>query len=176
MNSATTYARTPRRIRRALPVLAACLGVVALTGLAGCSNNSTARTVTVTHGPAPAPTFVDLETEGPSAGDLRIFSFDAESEGTVVHLDWIMTTIAVDSPEPDVETRMNSAVFSFGGSDDTLLLQGTGWYPGDAATFKVSATLDRAIVGGTGKYQGASGWVESTHNADGTWTHTFHIN
>lgn len=176
MNSATISSRTPRRIRRALPVLAACLGVVALAGIAGCSSNNTSRTVTVTHGPAPAPTFVDLGTKGPSAGDQRIFSFDGESESTVVHLDWIMTTIAVDSPEPEVETRLNSAVFSFGGSKDTLLLQGTGWYPGEAATFKVSATLDRAIVGGTGKYRGASGWVESTHNADDTWTHVFNIN
>jgi hypothetical protein len=174
MNPAQTTAHTQRRFRRALPVLAACFGAVALAGAAGCSNDTT-RTVTVTHGPAAAPTVVDLGTEGPSAGDQRIFHFDAQSNGTVVQLDWIMTTIAIDSPEPGVETRMNSAVFSFGGLADTLLLQGTGWYPGEAATFKVSATLDRAIVGGTGKYRGATGWVESTHNADGTWTHVFHL-
>jgi hypothetical protein len=92
----------------------------------------------------------------------------------VVATDWIMTTTAEDTPEKGVETRITSATFSFGGSD-TLLLQGVGLYPGEGATLKPATTLERAIVGGTGKYEGATGWVESTHNADDTWTHTFHI-
>ena len=75
--------------------------------------------------------------------------------------------------EAGVESRVTNAVFLFGGLDDSLLLEGTGWYPGEGATLEVSATLVRAIIGGTGMYAGASGYVESTRNADDTWTHVF---
>jgi len=173
MNPAPTTSRTLRRFGRPLVVAAAALGAVAVLTAAGRGNHP--RTVTVTHGPAATPTYVDLGTPGASTGDQRIFHFDAQSGRTVVHMDWIMTTTAVDSPEAGVETRITSAVFEFGGLDNTLLLQGVGWYPGASSTFAVSATLNRAIVGGTGKYRGATGWVESTHNADGSWTHVFHL-
>lgn len=174
MNPATTIARTRRRhLLRWFSVPAACLGVVAIVGAVGFGKHS--RTVTVTHGPVPAPVLVDLGVPGNSVGDQRIFRFDAQSRRTAVHMDWIMTTTALDTPETGVEARVTSAVFAFGGLDDTLLLQGTGLYPGKAATFQVSATLVRAIIGGTGKYRGAGGWVESTHNADDSWTHVFHL-
>jgi hypothetical protein len=31
------------------------------------------------------------------------------------------------------------------------------------------------IIGGTGRYEGATGHVESTRNPDDTWVHVFHI-
>jgi hypothetical protein len=94
---------------------------------------------------------------------------------TAVTMDWIMTTTATDSPEVGVESRVTTGVFLFGGLGDSLILQGTGWYPGQNATFEVSTTLVRAIVGGTGAHQGACGWVESTGRTDDTWRHIFHI-
>ena len=36
-------------------------------------------------------------------------------------------------------------------------------------------TVIRAVVGGTGRYAGASGWVKTVHHVDGTWTHEFHL-
>ncbi len=155
--------------------VALLLGVV---GLAGCGDDHDGGrrgddTVTVEHGPVPAPVLVDLGDEGPSVGDQRIFHFEGTSGDTAVTMDWIMTTTAVDSPEVGVESRVTNAVFLFGGLDDSLLLEGTGWYPGEGATLEVSATLVRAIIGGTGMYAGASGYVESTRNADDTWTHVF---
>ena len=36
-------------------------------------------------------------------------------------------------------------------------------------------TLERAIIGGTGKYAGANGTVFSTHLADGSWEHVFKV-
>jgi len=150
------------------------LAFAASAALAGCSDSS-AATVVVTHPAVPKPTYVDNGDEGPSVGDVRLWNFPATGPGGIaVTTDWIMTTTGEDVPEKGVEMRITSAVFSFGGSD-TLLLQGVGLYPGEGATLKPATSLERAIVGGTGKYEGATGWVESTHNADDTWTHTFHI-
>ena len=161
-------------MRTRLIAAVSALAFAASVSVVSCSGGS-GTTVVVNHPAVPKPTYIDNGDEGPSAGDVRLFSFPATGPGdVVVATDWIMTTTAEDTPEKGVETRITSATFSFGGSD-TLLLQGVGLYPGEGATLKPATTLERAIVGGTGKYEGATGWVESTHNADDTWTHTFHI-
>jgi hypothetical protein len=142
-------------------------------GLVGCSSDG-GSTVVVSHGPVPAPTYVDNGDEGPSPGDERIWHFPGTADGKEVTTDWVMTTTALDAPEKGVETRVTLGVFSFG-NGDTLLLEGVGLYPGEGAVLKPSTTLERAIVGGTGKYAGATGSVVSEHLADDTWTHTFRI-
>jgi len=153
--------------------LAVALSGAAVLLLSACGGDD--RTVTVEHGPVPPPAYVDLGEQGPSAGDQRVFHFQGTSGDVAVTMDWIMTTTATDSPEQGVESRITTGVFLFGGLGDSLILEGTGWYPGTDATFEVSTTLVRAIVGGTGDYEGASGWVESTRRPDDTWTHVFHI-
>ena len=73
-----------------------------------------------------------------------------------------------------IESRVTLGVFSFNGEDgDQVLLQGVGLYPASDSTFKPDSSLVRAIIGGTGKFRGASGDVLSTHLADGTWRHEF---
>ena len=62
-----------------------------------------------------------------------------------------------------------------GTTGDQLILEGVALYPGEGATLKVSSSTIRSIIGGSGKYAGASGWVESIHHDDGTWEHLFHI-
>ncbi|CAN5536184.1 hypothetical protein BH10ACT2_BH10ACT2_14490 [soil metagenome] len=162
--------------------LTTCLAVGLLASLAACSNDSAdtttskAYTVTVTHPEVEAPTVIDLGDEGPSVGDVRLFHFDATADdGSVVSTDWVMTTTAVDTPEPGVQVRMVTGVFSFGNDGDQLILEGVALYPGESATLKVSSTTIRSLIGGSGKYEGASGWVESIHHDDGTWEHIFHI-
>lgn len=151
----------------------AVLSLVVAFGAAACSSDS-GSTVVVSHGPVPKPTYVDLGDEGASPGDERVWNFSGTSDGKDVVLDFVMTTTAIDTPEKGVETRVTLGVFSFGGSD-TLLLQGVGLYPGEGATLKPSATLERAIIGGTGRFAGATGSVVSEHLPDDTWTHTFRI-
>jgi hypothetical protein len=166
-----------KKLHLRLTALLICTGLA----LAACGSDNdsersdTDRVVTVEHGPVPTPVYVDLGDDGQSVGDQRIFHFDATSNGVTVPMDWIMTTTAVDTPEPGVETRVASAVFQLDGLDSTLLLEGTGWYPSDGSTFVSSSSLIRAITGCTGEYAGASGWVDSTRNADDTWTHVFYI-
>lgn len=153
------------------------VGIIA--SLAACSNNDSndsGRTVTVSHPEVQPPTYLDLGDEGPSVGDVRLFHFDGTADdGSVVTTDWTMTTTAVDSPEVGVQVRLVTGVFSFGTDGDQLILQGVALYPGEGATLKVSSSTIRSIIGGSGEYAGASGWVESIHNDDGTWQHIFHI-
>ena len=132
-------------------------------------------TVTVTHGKTPDPTYIDLGPAGESVGDQRIWEFPGKTaEGGAVVMDWLMTTTGQPEGSADLENRVTSAVFSFGGSD-RIMVQGIGVYPKTGATVKVDATLERAIIGGTGKYAGARGTVMTTHLPDGTWQHAFTI-
>ncbi|MEI7617641.1 MAG: hypothetical protein WCK14_03395 [Actinomycetota bacterium] len=152
----------------------ALVAVVLVGSLAGCSSSGTV--VTVTHPEVPTPTVVDLGDPGTSVGDQRIWHFDGKTaDGKVVRTDWIMTTTGIDVTAKDVQARMMTAVFTFDTSADQLVLQGMGLYPGKGAVLKVSSSTIRTIAGGSGKYAGATGWVESVHLADGTWKHVFHI-
>jgi hypothetical protein len=158
----------------AAPVAVSVAVLLAGVGLAGCANDERAVTVVVRHGPVPAPTLVDLGTPGASVGDQRIFHFPGTTGGREVSTDWIMTTVAVDAPEKGVETRVATAVFSFGDTG-TLLLEGVGLYPGAGAVLEPAIELERAVIGGTGIYAGATGSVMSEHLADDTWVHTFTV-
>lgn len=131
--------------------------------------------VVVYHGPTAPPTYIDNGLPGESPGDQRIFHFDGETgDGSAVVMDWIMTTTGLDTAEGGAESRVTLGVFSFTGADtDQLMLEGVGLYPGSADTFVPDAELRRAIIGGTGRFRGASGEVLSTHLADGSWTHEF---
>jgi len=160
--------------------LTTCLAVGLLVSLAACSDDddskSSSRTVTVSHPEVQPPTLLDLGDEGPSVGDQRVFHLDGtDDDGNAVTVEFVMITTAVDSPEVGVQTRIATGVFSFGYDGDQLILEGAALYPGEGATLKVSSSTIRSIVGGSGKYAGASGWVESIHNDDGSWDHVFHI-
>lgn len=135
------------------------------------------ETLIVTHGKVPAPTLVDLGPTGASAGDQRIWHFSGMSQDNLtVMMDFIMTTTAQSSDPSGLDARMTDAVFSFGEeTGDTILVHGIGAYPSGGRTVQVSSTLERAIIGGTGKYAGARGTVLSTHRVDDTWQHEFKI-
>jgi hypothetical protein len=135
------------------------------------------RTITVTHPEVSKPTLIDLGTPGESVGDQRLWHFKAvTSDGIAVRTDWIMTTTGINTADKGVESRITTGVFTFGdGTDNQILLQGVAFYPGEGATLKLSSRTLRAVVGGTGKYAGARGWVESLHRPDGTWAHIFHL-
>lgn len=146
------------------------LALLATPALAG-------STVTVTHGKTPDPTYIDLGPEGDSAGDQRIWEFAGQTEaGEPVTMDWLMITTGQPETASGLENRLTSAVFSFGSqTSDRILVQGIGLYPKQGSTVKVDATLERAIIGGTGKYAGATGTVITTHLEDGTWRHVLNI-
>ncbi len=134
-------------------------------------------TLSITHGPTPAPTILDMGQEGDSVGDVRIWRFSAKSSNNKdVMMDWLMTTTGYAAHTTELESRVTLSVVSFDDKGkDTIQLQGVGLYPITGSTLKTEDTLERAVIGGTGKYVGASGAVTSTHLADGSWRHVFHL-
>lgn len=129
----------------------------------------------VSHAVTPAPAYLDQGDKGESVGDVRIWHFAGKTaEGAPVSMEWIMTTTGLGAAGEGVESRVTLGVFSFSGLDaDQILLQGVGLYPNGEGTFKPHSELTRAIIGGTGKYKGASGEVLSVHKDDGSWEHIF---
>lgn len=135
------------------------------------------QSVTVTHGPVPTPIFIDLGTPGDSVGDQRIWQFDGQTtDQQNVVMDWVMTTTGQASATSGMERRVSMAVFSIGQDPkDTILIQGLGLYPKAGSTLKSDVVLQRAVIGGTGKYAGAIGTVTSTHLPDNTWQHAISL-
>ncbi len=141
------------------------------------ADSTVVETVTVLHPATAAPTLIDLGPAGASVGDVRIFHFSGLTDtGEAVDTDWVMTTTALDSPAVGVETRVTTGFVHFGGhTDDQLLVEGVALYPGASATLKEITTIHRALIGGAGRYAGATGDVVSTHLPDGSWKHVFLI-
>lgn len=148
------------------------ISVLLVTGL------SIAETrIVVTHPEIGSPTYIDHGKSGQSIGDIRIWQFDAKvNDGSAVTTDWILTTTGVDV-DANSEYRMTSAVFSFGaGTKDQIVIQGIALYPSFKATLDQSVSTQRAITGGTGKFAGAGGWIESTHLPNGAgWEHRLYL-
>jgi len=167
------------------------------------NNNMNSNILVIYHGPTPRPLYVDSGPSGDSPGDQRIFHFSGETaDGDIVIMDWIMTTMTTTSVKTNATTttgglfggtdsRIVFGVFSFiiddercrwgGGSaaqhdvidHDQLLIQGVSMYPASHDTIANGRRLRRAIVGGTGRFNGATGEVLSTHLTDDSWTHEF---
>ena len=134
------------------------------------------ETLTVNHPAIPEPTYIDHGKPGESVGDVRIWQFTAKTnKGDVLTTDWIMTTTGiVDSKE--TQYRMTSATFAFGkGTTDQIVIQGIAEYASSKAALQNSVSTPRAIIGGTGKFANASGWMETKHLADGTWRHVLYL-
>ncbi|MGA0104475.1 MAG: hypothetical protein ACO3LH_12300 [Steroidobacteraceae bacterium] len=140
------------------------------------SSRAVMRDDLVVYHPATAPpTYLDHGAPGDSVGDVRIFHFTGTTgDGAPVVMDWIMTTTGLDSAELGVESRVTLGVFSFSGQDeDQILLEGVGLYPAADSTFVPNSLLVRPIIGGSGRFKGASGQVTSVHLEDGSWMHAF---
>jgi len=135
------------------------------------------QSLTISHGPVPTPTYIDLGAPGDSVGDQRIWQFDGQTnEQQNVVMDWVMTTTGQDNATSGMERRVTLAVFSIGKDvKNTILIQGVGLYPKAGSTLKSDAVLQRAVIGGTGKYAGAMGTVTSTHLSDNTWQHVISL-
>jgi hypothetical protein len=131
--------------------------------------------LTVLHDKTPNPTYIDLGAPGESVGDQRIWNFPGRTgDGLPVVMDWLMTTTVLAGSDVKLEGRAAMGIFTIGpDATDSLIIEGMGFYPPTGSTLKVSTKLERAIIGGTGKFSGARGSVISTHLDDGTWSHEF---
>jgi hypothetical protein len=150
---------------------------IVISFLAFLSLNAIAQsTLTITHGEIPKPTFLDHGEPGRSVGDIRIWNFDAKaSNGDAVNTNWIMTTTGINQSK-GIEQRIVNAAFYFNGStDNQILIQGVAEYRITKAALEESVTTRRAIIGGTGKYANAQGWMETKHLPNGNWQHVLNL-
>jgi hypothetical protein len=129
----------------------------------------------VTHA-ATDTSLVTAGSNGHRLGDMRVVSLAIrDAAGATGRLDSVLVTTAIDSPSPGDEVRIGQLVFTFADAADQIYVAGAAVYPAMGSTIKVASSVVRPILGGSGKYAGASGWCESEHLPDGSWRHTFHL-
>jgi hypothetical protein len=161
-----------RSIKIVSPILIALFALSA--SLVSACTGGAATIVTFTHG-AVTPTTIILGTDGSAVGAVRTFHAEAAADdGTSGTFDATMVTTSVDEAA-GLETRLTTIVFSVSDGADQVILSGSAVYPAAGSTIKTAATVIRPIIGGSGRWSGARGWAESTHEADGSWTHAFHL-
>ena len=152
------------------------LGVIA--GMSACSSDdgSSSGKVVVLElvSSPPATTFSDIGEPGPSVGDLYTFSASVTEGDTEVGRlvgTKVLVTLPGDAGLPDGVGRFqNQLTFIF--ADGTISV--TGWQPypldkndTEAVAFVQTSSIQRAIVGGTGIYAGASGVLTTSEDASG---------
>jgi hypothetical protein len=120
---------------------------------------------------------LDLGPPGNSPGDAYYFYAPLHSSlgGPVtgeVFGSKKLVKLAVQA-NPNSEKRVTLLFFTFRGGQDQIIAFGAGDYPPTAAEFEVDQPVARAILGGTGKYIGARGQLNSARNKDGSYTQGF---
>jgi hypothetical protein len=149
------------------------------TLMAACglrSTNSSTETLTL-YEDAPKMKLLDLGEPGNSPGDVYHFFAPLHSRpsGPVIGEVFGSKTLVKVATEsnPDVEKRATLLFFTFADRQDQIIALGVHDYSPTAAEFNAGKSVDRAILGGTGRYMGARGQLTSTRNADGTYTQVF---
>lgn len=139
--------------------------------------------VTLAHAAIPAQ-YVDNGLPGPSAGDLRTYWIALTKPGRDTPIGTMtgsLLTTVVDQPAPGMELRTANLVFSVATAAhpertrNQIVLGGVAAYPQQAPTIPTDTVTIRPVLGGTGKYAGATGWCRSIHYANGSWKHQFHL-
>lgn len=121
-------------------------------------------------------TNLDLDAPGFDAGDELLFEGaivdEAGNKGSLIG-----ETKIIEMPDSlnkfEGEDRISNIVFRFGG--DQLIVLGETVYPKDSMEMRNGVSQIRAVIGGTGKYIGASGEVKTTKSTAGTYEHEFRL-
>jgi hypothetical protein len=164
---------------RRVALLAVALAAVGVFAPASALTSST-KVITVAHGAVTTQNsqYVDLGAPGPSVGDIRTYYIpltDPKSGKSIGYLTGTLTTVAVEHPVAGMELRTSDLAFVIGKMSDQIVVGGVAAYEQSAPSVATKSVVTRPIVGGSGKYAGARGWVVSTHFANNTWTHVFHL-
>ncbi|MDT5281116.1 MAG: hypothetical protein QOJ20_2311 [Mycobacterium sp.] len=140
---------------------------------AACASVDTTSSLTV-YEDAPTLNPVDVGEHGNSPGDAHYFFADLRGrpDGDVTGKVYGTKTVVKppDTSNPDTEQRATLMFFVFGNAADQIVVAGVPDYPSNDPVFAADHPVVRAVIGGTGKYNGAGGQLTSTRNADGTYS------
>ena len=136
--------------------------------------------VRVAHGPVTASNsqYIDAAPAGPSVGDVRTYYLPLTRPGTsrkIGYLTGTLTTTATGRPRLGMELRTANLVFVLGRAANQLVVGGVAAYAQSAPVLAKKSVVTRPVIGGSGKYAGARGFCVTTHLANNTWTHVFHV-
>lgn len=120
-------------------------------------------------------TVLDTGVDGSTPGDERFFIIPATAPDGGL-MTGSLTVVAPQTPTAGQELRRSDLVFQFGAVEDQMVVGGVAVYEIADPTIGLGKVVTRPILGGSGRFKGATGWVETTHNEDGTWVHVFHYN
>lgn len=156
---------------------AGVLAAFVLVGSAGTANaahkdSEHAKKVVITHA-AVTPTLVT----GSGLGTVRTFSAPITVNGklnTGSYFAGTLTTIMLDTPT-NQDVRSSNLNFVVNSSANQLVVGGVAVYPADGSTLAVGSKATRPILGGSGKFAGATGWVVTTNLGANGWKHVFHL-
>lgn len=136
----------------------------------GCGDDGDSDTETIKLvGPGNDFTKIDNGKPGPSEGDVVVFDSVmtlADGGESVGHLFGTQTTVSLDD---QIETVQAS--FTYQLKDGTVSIGGLSQFnKGDTGLIQDQEFV-RPIIGGTGKYSGASGTDTTSLNTDGQYEH-----
>jgi len=140
---------------------------------AGCGSDDETLSVVATAKGQHLST-VDLGPKGKSGGDVYVFDgplLDSEEEESIGSVYGTQTSIAMDD---DSETVQAMITYDFR-NGDRITVGGVGEYPRGDRGLVENQEFERPILGGTGRYAGASGTVTSVRRSDDSYEHTFEI-
>jgi len=152
-------------------ILITFAAVAASLALAACGDDTEEHDLTFTTDAIEVEA-IDEGDSGSSRGDLRAFTQELHEEGSDEPVGRLDGTVAItdvtDLEGTEVEYRMGSIQYTL--DDGTIVA--TGNYiaePGEAVPYE--GGVERAIVGGTGDYEGASGVTTQTADGDSDWVY-----
>jgi hypothetical protein len=156
----------------------AVIAAAGILSVSGCADDDAKSSSTV-YEDAPTLKSVDVGKPGNSPGDGYYFFANLRDEagGPVTgHVYGTKTLVKPeDASKPGTEQRATMLFFVFDKSQNQIVVAGVPDYPPNAPEFAADQPVLRAVLGGTGKYNGASGQLTSTRNADGSYKQEFSL-
>jgi hypothetical protein len=158
------------------------LGAVIVTAgtlfVSACGGDDGKSSLTV-YEDVPTLNPADVGKPGSSPGDSYYFFANLRNQagGAVTgHVYGMKTLVKPEDPsKPGTEQRATLLFFVFDKSQDQLVVAGVPDYPSNAPEFAADQPVLRAVLGGTGKYNGAGGQLTSTRNGDGSYKQEFSL-
>lgn len=166
-------------LRFALTLLVAMATIFGMNQMASGSDRDGRfeKKITVLHGPTDATNSqsTDMGAPGHSVGDLLTVDIPFTAGRQSGRLVGSLLTVAVDRPAVGQDIRTSQLTFVFGNDANQIVVGGQAVYEISQPTLSIGVVTTRPVLGGSGKYAGARGYLESTRLADNTWKHVFRI-